>query len=103
MLFVTPVTPARAGDGLAMRAGIALRALASIGPVTLLVVLDPGSRPPSQDDPFLSWLAHDVVTHVPEPPGHADATSWVGDPGTRARLGRLNPLSRSAAAASPRA
>lgn len=107
VLFVSPVTPARTGDGLAMRAGVALRALAELGEVTLVVTVDPGAPAPSTPDllgdPFLGPLVRHVVVHTPGPSGPADAASWLADESRRARIARLAPVARSAATATPRA
>jgi hypothetical protein len=45
LLFITPVTPAEAGNGLAMRAGLFLEALGQAYDTTLLVVPTSGPAP----------------------------------------------------------
>jgi glycosyltransferase involved in cell wall biosynthesis len=61
-LLVTPIGPARSGNGLAMRAGLLLEALAADGPVD--VVVGPVSGP-AEGDEWARGTARRMVT-VPE-------------------------------------
>src|SRR5262245_61957727 len=69
LLFISPVMPAPAGHGLAMRAGIMLEALAADHDVYLLVIPVVGASPVSRGDRWASrrcvrFAVHDVAGRV---------------------------------------
>jgi polysaccharide biosynthesis protein PslH len=104
-LYVTPVMPQRHGNGLAMRAGLHLQALAECHDVHLFVVPVAGS--PADSPLFASRHAVrigglDLARHV-DP--HAALIARVLDPGERARAAAAFPrpwLSRFCISASAR-
>ena len=95
VILVTPLAPARSGNGLAMRAGVLLEALAAAGPVDLVVVPLRGPAAP------LDW-ARALARHVQvvDPVGAAlDAAAarahvdrQLADPWLRAHLQATDPL-----------
>ena len=100
IVLLVPLAPARTGNGLAMRAGLLLEALAVAGPVDLVVVPVSGPAMP------LYWaraLARTVT--VVDPLTGVDVRSvliqQIADARLRERLISTAPLSARAAAASP--
>lgn len=88
-LLVVPVTPAAAGNGLAMRAGILLEGLALTHDVHVMVVpVFGGARPP---DELTSRLAASVSVHVLPSPVDAMVSRLSSAP-DRARATRLHPV-----------
>ncbi|WP_436794244.1 glycosyltransferase family 4 protein [Actinospongicola halichondriae] len=90
--LVAPIAPSVTGNGLAMRAGMLLECLASIGPVDLAVVPVSG---PSELSPWARQLARQVV--VAEPPtdvasSRIHTSAQLGDALLRDRLTRTQPL-----------
>ncbi|MFN8027993.1 MAG: glycosyltransferase [Acidimicrobiia bacterium] len=103
-LLLTPLVPARTGNGLAMRAGVLLEALAVAGPVDLVVVPVAGRVPGAAGSAAWARALAASVTMVELPDAAAtrvQLTAVLGDPGLRARLEATAPLSPLAAAASP--
>jgi polysaccharide biosynthesis protein PslH len=99
-VLLVPLAPAHTGNGLAMRAGLLLEALAVAGPVDLVVVPVSGPAVP------LDWaraLARSVT--VIDPPTGVAArralTEQLGDARLRERLIAAAPLPVRAAAATP--
>lgn len=74
VVFYAPVMPADGGNGLAMRAGLFLEAMARRHEVHV-AVLDPASGVAAPND-FTEVLASSCVTI--EPLGPADAKAWAG-------------------------
>jgi glycosyltransferase involved in cell wall biosynthesis len=98
-VLVTPLAPAPGGNGLAMRAGMLLDALAGAGPVDVVVV--PVSGPADGGD-WLTARAGQVVVVGPEPPRtRADAVAQLADPRRRAELAELEALPARARLAAP--
>lgn len=100
--LVVPLAPAASGNGLAMRAGALLEALAAAGPVDVVVVPVAGPAEP------LHWaarLARDVVVVAPVGPAGAEAhaVAQLADPGLRRRLAVAAPLPSRARLAPPTA
>ncbi len=104
-LLVTPELPARSGNGLAMRAGVTLQALAELARVTVVVVRAPGDvEPPGPTRAWVEARAEHVVVHRVAPPDdRAVAASWLADPEARDRLAALEPLAESGRLAHPAA
>jgi glycosyltransferase involved in cell wall biosynthesis len=100
VVLVAPLAPQSGGNGLAMRAGMLLEALAERWPVELVIV--PLSGPPSPLE-WASGLARAVTVIAPSSP--SDAREHIGgqlaDPLLRARLAASAPLWQPAAAAPP--
>jgi glycosyltransferase involved in cell wall biosynthesis len=97
-VLVTPLAPAPTGNGLAMRAGMLLEALAGAGPVDVVVV--PVSGPASAGE-WLGSRARRVVVVDPEPPRtRADVVAQLSDPVARAELAALEELPARARLAS---
>jgi glycosyltransferase involved in cell wall biosynthesis len=61
LLFVSPIVPAETGNGLAMRAGVFLEALARDHAVTLLVVPVAGNARPGADSGFVAAHARRTI------------------------------------------
>ena len=86
LLFIAPTLPAEEGNGLAMRAGVFLEALAADHDVSLLVVPVTGTVPPEGTSPFVERLT--VRTVVADLAGrrsdsHLALISRVKDPAAR--------------------
>ena len=91
VVLLVPIAPAPTGNGLAMRAGMLLDALAGVAAVHLVVV--PVSGP--ADD--CSWAAArarsvTVVRPVTAASARVHLTGQLADPALRDRLGRTSPL-----------
>jgi glycosyltransferase involved in cell wall biosynthesis len=83
-VLVTPLAPARRGNGLAMRAGLLLEALADAGPVDVVVVPVSG---PAAGDAWLAATARRVVVVEPGlPRTRAEIVAALGDPARREEL-----------------
>ena len=101
LVMISPVTPAPTGNGLAMRAGMQLEALAASYDVRLVVVPVAGG---SSD---LAWARqHAATAEVVRPGGSPDllrrgTVDLVADPAWRARLARAEPLPELTRLASP--
>jgi glycosyltransferase involved in cell wall biosynthesis len=78
-LLVTPIGPARSGNGLAMRAGLLLEALAADGPVD--VVVGPVSGPAEGDE----WARATARRIIPVPEVALTRADLVGALGTAER------------------
>jgi glycosyltransferase involved in cell wall biosynthesis len=83
LLLVTPIMPAAAGNGLAMRAGLALAALAETHEVHLCVV--PVSDPAPDITPFVAAHAARIRVLDLVPDAHAALIGRVIDPAERLR------------------
>jgi glycosyltransferase involved in cell wall biosynthesis len=99
-VLVVPLAPRRGDNGLAMRAGMLLEALAARWPVELVIV--PVSGPPSTD----SWAeglarAVTVVAPVAAATARSHLTRQLADATLRARLAASAPLSARVSAAAP--
>jgi glycosyltransferase involved in cell wall biosynthesis len=103
-VLVVPLAPAPTGNGLAMRAGLLLEALAGAGPVDVVVVPVSGSATAGE---WLSARARQVLVAEPDPPrARADVVAQLADPVGRAELAALEerpPRARLATPASARA
>lgn len=100
VVFLTPIAPAATGNGLAMRAGMLLDALADVATVHLVVV------PVSGPVPDGSWTVSNArsVTVVPPVDGataRAHLTAQLADRVLRDRLDRTAPLPARATLAPP--
>ena len=86
-LMISPVMPAETGNGLAMRAGVSLEALAADHEVTLLVVPIAGPADASGVPPWAARHAARVVVLEVDAAGdtHFELISRVRDPAARAR------------------
>lgn len=93
LLFITPVMPAETGNGLAMRAGMFLEALAADHELSLLVVPVAGDADPSALPEFVTRHARQVVVMSGE--ARVDPLfallARVKDPAERARALRAYP------------
>ena len=100
VVLVVPLAPARSGNGLAMRAGMLLEALAGRWPVELVIV--PVSGPPSSGA-WAGGLAHAVTVIAPVDAASARShlTRQLADPTLRGRLAASAPLSALVSAAAP--
>jgi glycosyltransferase involved in cell wall biosynthesis len=86
LLFIAPTLPAEEGNGLAMRAGAFLEALAADHDVSLLVVPVTGTVPPEGTSPFVNRLAvRTVVVSLAgrRPDSHLARIARVQDPVAR--------------------
>jgi glycosyltransferase involved in cell wall biosynthesis len=123
-LLVTPELPARRGNGLAMRADVALSALLEVAEVTVLLIdrarpatsagglpttrRAPMGSPPDRERAALEgWIESRVerlIVYRPEPvDDQAAARSWLGTADARVQLRALEPLSESGRLAHPAA
>lgn len=105
LLLISPVMPAESGNGLAMRAGVFLEALATDHDVTLVVIPVSG---PAEADAIPAWvarLARRVVVVPADDRGdtHHGLISRVRDPDERARAALAYPRPLLTRFASPRA
>ena len=100
-LLITPIVPAPTGNGLAMRAALAVEGLTRCCDLWTAVVpvSDPGI-----DEARMSWVAERCVRAVViEPEQSEDAvTGWLGDPAAREVVTSAQPLPVRARRASPR-
>lgn len=92
VLFLTPVTPAAGGNGLAMRAGLFLEGLARSHRVRVLVApVFGGARPPGAL--VARYAAGFEVLDLPDPHDPvADLVARLGTPAGRARATAVHPL-----------
>ncbi len=98
--MVVPLAPQRSGNGLAMRAGATLEALAAAAPVDLVIV--PVSGPATPTDWARAHARHVTVAELPGPDdAHALVTAHLADARLRDRLSRTAPLPARAALAPP--
>ncbi len=94
-VLVVPLAPAPDGNGLAMRAGLLLDAMAAAGPVDLVIAPVSGAAAP------LEWAAtRSRRVAVIEPDSDA-VVAQLGDPQLRELLARTAPLPARARAAPP--
>ena len=85
LLFVTPVMPAESGNGLAMRCGVFLAALATVRPVDVLALPIFGP-PPARDVAFARRHARDLRILEPGAPDtHFGLISRLLNPDARLR------------------
>lgn len=100
LLLLTPVMPAGGGNGLAMRAGAQLQALAGCYDVCVVVVPVAGGP---LDDTWARQHATTVSVVAPGDPAElrAGAARLVGDARWRARLARAEPMPHPVAYGSP--
>lgn len=100
ILFATPIAPAPTGNGLAMRAGVALDALAADAEVDLILLPVAGPVP---EGAALEWLRKRSrrIEVLPLPSLENTAVAWLGDPASRKLLEGLAPLPRLARFAHP--
>ena len=95
-----PLAPQRSGNGLAMRAGATLEALAAAAPVDLVIV--PVSGPATPTDWARAHARTVVTADLPTADGaHALVTAQLADAGLRDRLARTAALPARAALAPP--
>jgi glycosyltransferase involved in cell wall biosynthesis len=99
-VLVVPLAPQRSGNGLAMRAGMLLEALAGRWPVELVIV--PVSGPPSTGT-WAGGLARAVTVIAPVEAATARShlTRQLADATLRTRLAASAPLSARVSAAAP--
>jgi hypothetical protein len=98
-VLVTPLAPARTGNGLAMRAGLLLEALAGAGPVDVVIVPVSG---PAVGDAWLAATARRVVVVESGPvPTRAEIVAALGDPARRGELLEQEQLPARARAVRP--
>ena len=98
-VLVVPMAPAPTGNGLAMRAGLLLEALAGAGPVDVVVVPVSGAATGGE---WLSARARQVLVVEPDPPRtRADVVAQLSDPVGRAELTALEQLPPRARRATP--
>ncbi|MSO79141.1 MAG: glycosyltransferase [Acidimicrobiia bacterium] len=100
VVLVVPIPPAATGNGLAMRAGMLLDALAPVAAVHLVIVPVSGAV----DD--LSWAADraravTVIDPIVGSGAREHTTRQLADPALRVRLERTAPLPARAALAPP--
>lgn len=102
ILLLTPIAPAPTGNGLAMRAALAVEGLARAGDLWTAVVPVAGPQPEAQ---ALAWTAERAVSVVTvEPPGGTRAArSWLELPLGREILATAGTLPGRARLASPAA
>ncbi len=121
-LLITPELPDTTGNGLAMRAEVALRALTAVADVTVVVIgrprpaTSPGlaatvRRPPmgtpadrerARVEAEVESRVERLIVHRPAPvEDRVAARSWLADDGSRARLAALEPLSEPGRLAHP--
>jgi glycosyltransferase involved in cell wall biosynthesis len=100
VVLVVPLVPATGGNGLAMRAGMLLEALANHCSVDLVVVAVSG---PTEDTTWAQGLARSVTLLGPVSgaPARSHLTRQLADPALRDRLARTAPLPARAMAAPP--
>jgi glycosyltransferase involved in cell wall biosynthesis len=100
IVLVVPLVPATGGNGLAMRAGMLLEALASHGDVDLIIVPVSGG---AEDTAWAAGLARSLtlVAPVSGGPARSHLTRQLADPLLRDRLARSAPLPARAMAAPP--
>ncbi len=97
-VLVTPIAPDCTGNGLAMRAGMWLEALAAVGSVDVVVVpVAGGGRPGAWARDLASRVT--VVPAMSERDAQAHAVRAVGDAALRGKLAATAPLPLLAAAA----
>jgi len=94
VILCTPIAPARTGNGLAMRAGVLLDALAGLGPVDVVIVPVAGSLP-------LDWAraaarSVQVLGPVDAADARAHTDRQLGDAWLRTQLSATAPLPRAA-------
>jgi glycosyltransferase involved in cell wall biosynthesis len=101
VVLVVPLVPATGGNGLAMRAGMLLEALASHCGVDLVVV--PVSGAAEEDTTWAQGLARSLTLLAPVSgaPARSHLTRQLADPALRDRLARSAPLPARAMAAPP--
>ena len=98
-VLVVPLAPAPTGNGLAMRAGLLLEALAGAGPVDVVVVPVSGSADAGE---WLTARARRVVVVEPhQPRTRAEVVTQLSDPVHRAELAALEQLPARARLAPP--
>ncbi len=98
-VLVVPLAPATTGNGLAMRAGMLLEALAGAGPVDVVIVPVSGGATGGE---WLAERARRVVVVEPDAPrDRADVVARLADPGTRAALATVEGLPARAKRAHP--
>lgn len=101
-LLITPIAPAPTGNGLAMRAALAVEVLTRCWDLWTAVV--PVSDPQIDED-RMQWVsARSVRAVVVDPERPEDAvTGWLGDPAARGVVSSAQPLPARARSASPAA
>ena len=101
-LLITPIAPAPTGNGLAMRAALAVEGLTRCGDLWTAVV--PVSDPEIDED-RMQWVsARSVRAVVVDPERPEDAvTGWLGNPAARGVVASAQPLPARARRASPAA
>jgi glycosyltransferase involved in cell wall biosynthesis len=98
-VLVVPVAPAPGGNGLAMRAGLLLDALAASGPVDVVIVPVSG---PAEGGEWLASRARRIVVVAPElPRTRAEVVAQLADPARRVELVALEALPPRARLAPP--
>jgi glycosyltransferase involved in cell wall biosynthesis len=101
VVLVTPIAPAATGNGLAMRAGMLLDALAPAYAIDLVVV--PVAGHPDDETDWATERARSVtvVDPVTSEQSREHTTRLLADPELRARLGQTAPLPELAALVPP--
>jgi glycosyltransferase involved in cell wall biosynthesis len=90
LLFISPILPALGGNGLAMRAGMMLEALAADHDVHLLVIPVAGGPATGPPGPIARWCAGVTILPLPGPPEpQGPDRDAVGAPFPRPLLARL--------------
>ena len=98
-VLVVPLAPAPGGNGLAMRAGLLLQALAADGPVDVVIVPVSG---PADGGEWLADRARRVVVAPPDPSRtRAEVVAQLGDPTRRAELAAIEDVPARARLATP--
>jgi len=101
VVLVTPLMPAPTGNGLAMRAGMLLEALAAAGPVDLMVVPVAGGAEERGWAEARARSVHVVPPVVDDAQAREHVIAQLADPRLRARLEAAAPLPHRATLAPP--
>ena len=98
--LLTPVMPAEAGNGLAMRAGLLLEGLEAAGPVHVVVIPVFG-RPVPPTATVRQHAARVTVLPLDRPVSVADITAMLSTPAGRGRAEATHPLPMQCRTATP--
>jgi len=100
VLFIAPIAPASTGNGLAMRAGVALDALAAPADVELVILPVAGPPPMGSSLDRLRERARSIDV-LPLPSLKDASAAWLGGTTNRKLIDELAPLPRLARFAHP--